>query len=277
MIHDELRKLVDRIKSSPNTYEVGDILFAINDMVKRFNGPEGDAVARVLQEHSDTVKPDPPATDDSHQLEQARRNWRAWQQRAEIAEERLAAMIPATDEDLLKDAMKLLDVAGMWKAPVDEQWRMSYADIRKRYDDRLLRPSPSSEQLREAIEKARNYLRYDPGHKWIYALEILDTALTRPPQEEKPEIRAWYQLTADERREWNNGVKDEHENHVYQTFTHAYKLITGKDMPSPDDLQTGKLLACKGCGREWYSPLTDISIHTDHDGRMCSGPIYEKE
>jgi Lar family restriction alleviation protein len=42
---------------------------------------------------------------------------------------------------LLRDAMKLLDVAGLWKAPVDEQWRESYADLRKLYGAALARPA----------------------------------------------------------------------------------------------------------------------------------------
>lgn len=42
---------------------------------------------------------------------------------------------PSTDamKELLTDAAKLLDVAGMWKAPVDEQWRESYKDWSARY------------------------------------------------------------------------------------------------------------------------------------------------
>ena len=51
----------------------------------------------------------------------------------EFADE-ILALFP-TDMGLLADAMKLLDVPGMWKAPVDEQWRESYVDLRKRYEE----------------------------------------------------------------------------------------------------------------------------------------------
>ncbi len=49
----------------------------------------------------------------------------------ELAEQQLkrALMLIA----MLRDAAKLLDVAGLWKEPVDEQWRQSYAEWRSRY------------------------------------------------------------------------------------------------------------------------------------------------
>jgi len=48
---------------------------------------------------------------------------------------RLRAILLAKPEEpsLLVDAMKLLDIAGLWKEPVDEQWRQSYLDLRTRY------------------------------------------------------------------------------------------------------------------------------------------------
>jgi hypothetical protein len=37
-------------------------------------------------------------------------------------------------KDVLKDARQLLNVVGIWKTPVDEQWRMSYAELMPRLD-----------------------------------------------------------------------------------------------------------------------------------------------
>lgn len=54
---------------------------------------------------------------------------------------------PPAETGLLRDAAKLLDVAGLWKAPVDEQWRQSYADWRERYNAALRAPTPPQERV----------------------------------------------------------------------------------------------------------------------------------
>jgi hypothetical protein len=40
---------------------------------------------------------------------------------------------------VLRDARKLLNVVGMWKEPVDEQWRMSWKELMPRLDALLAR------------------------------------------------------------------------------------------------------------------------------------------
>lgn len=52
---------------------------------------------------------------------------------------------PEGDSELLADAMKLLNVAGMWKPPVDDQWRESYADLWKRYKSAKINPETGDE------------------------------------------------------------------------------------------------------------------------------------
>ncbi len=157
--HDELRKLVEKwekaIKDADGVWGCEDrMLMDIKALLSRF--------------------PDPPATGEPvawlGAVEQGHGHWHL-----EIAEPGAINAFPVykhlpvlATEELVCDACG--EIGSTFKG----------AECTACHEGFMRAPSPSSEQLREAIEKARNYLRYDPGHKWIYALEILDTALTRP-------------------------------------------------------------------------------------------------
>jgi hypothetical protein len=61
--------------------------------------------------------------------------------------------------------------------------------------------------------------------------DILNTAPVQPVG-----LRAWHQLTDAERKEWNHGVMDpEAGRRVFQTYEHAYRLITGYTMPAREE------------------------------------------
>ena len=61
----------------------------------------------------------------------------------------------------------------------------------------------------------------------------LRSLLAESLEEGKP-VRAWHELTDAERKEWNHGVMNpESGRRTFQTFDHAYRLITGREMPTP--------------------------------------------
>ena len=73
-------------------------------------------------------------------------------------------------------------------------------------------------------------LRAQDGADLARALRVL---LAESLEEGKP-VRAWHELTDAERKEWNHGVMNpESGRRTFQTFDHAYRLITGGEMPTP--------------------------------------------
>ena len=107
---------------------------------------------------------------------------------------------------VIRDAVQLLNVAYLWKVPVDEQWRMSYQELTERINKLSGRPETPEGRpapaaipeglLREALQRLYDYEMGDQDHatddELLAAMEQAAAALRASPSAPSEGVREAY-------------------------------------------------------------------------------------
>ncbi len=319
--HDELRtelsELIRLGRNTPMSRDAGEILDRVQNILSRF--------------------PDPPAADAllesiASQLEEIQTRM-AGKDRAILADllatvRTRISTVPATDEGslgsvrvspgridttdhaVLEEEMREKVASFTETAEKDDietemrywghnhEWHLDFASKLLS----LLRPSPASEQLREAAQKACDYYFHDHGEFEYLAgthdddMKALRSALTRPPQEEKgwtcnrcgqTGIENYKHHVCPDRVTPPNEPPQEEKKALKNRIHEVFSIGPNEMFEPPKEPPAGKRYICKGCGKAVQkSDLSDdktrhaVQVATREEGNIdvdFCGPVVEEK